>query len=56
MAGRLSLHSLHGKRLCQNAKPEDTTLLKRTTLIFQAVRRNGIPPTPKGVGFLPKSL
>ena len=56
MDGRLSLHGLHGRRLCQNAKPEDTTVLKRTTLIFQAVRRNGIAPTPEGVGFLPKSL
>jgi hypothetical protein len=56
MDGRLSLHNLSGKRLCQNAKPQGTTLLKRTTLIFQAVRRNGIRPTPEGVGFLPKAL
>ena len=51
MGGRISLHRLCGKRLCQNAKPEDLTLLKRTTLIFQPVRRNGIPPTAKSSGF-----
>ena len=51
MGGRISLHRLCGKRLCQNAKPEDITLLKRTTLIFQPVRRNGIPPPAKSSGF-----
>jgi hypothetical protein len=44
-----------GKRLCQNAKPKDLKLLKRTTLIFQPVPRNGIPPAVKAVGLLPDS-
>jgi hypothetical protein len=39
--GRVSLHNLEGKRLCQNAKPKDIEVLKRTTLIFKAVRSNG---------------
>ena len=57
MAGRISLHDLKGKRLCQNAKPSDITLVKRVTLIFKAIKKkNGIPPTPEGVGFLPYFL
>lgn len=38
---RISLHNLSGKRLCQNAKAKDITLLKRVSLIFKPVRRNG---------------
>ena len=56
MGARISLRNLRGKRLCQNAKPKDIKLLTRTTLIFQPVRRNGIPPTAKAAGFLPDFL
>ena len=56
MGNRISLHDLGGKRLCQNARPKDIKLLTRTTLIFQPVRRNGIPPTAKAVRFLPDFL
>jgi hypothetical protein len=48
---RISLHNLGGKRLCQNAKPRDIKLLTRTTIVFQTVCRNGIPPTAKAAGF-----
>jgi hypothetical protein len=39
MDGRVSLHHLNGKRLCQNAKPKDLRLLKRTCLLFQPVTK-----------------
>jgi hypothetical protein len=54
--GQVSLHNLSGKRLCQNAKPEDIKLLKRVSLIFQPIHKHGIPPPAKASGFLPKTL
>src|SRR5271166_1941993 len=54
--GRVSLHDLNGKRICQNAKASDITLLKRTSLIFKPVLRNGIPPSAKAEGLLLENL
>jgi len=51
----ISLHELSGKRLCQNAKGKDITLLKRISLIFTTVRRNGIPLSAKADSLLPKT-
>jgi hypothetical protein len=40
MHGRVSLHRLDGKRLCQNAKPKDIKFLTRTSLLFQSIQPN----------------
>jgi hypothetical protein len=37
LKGRLSLHGMDGKRLCQNAKLQDVKLLRRTSLLFLPV-------------------
>jgi hypothetical protein len=54
--GRVSLHKLSGKRLCQNAKAQDIKLLRRVSMLFQPVPKNGIPLSPEGDSLLPKSL
>ena len=40
MGGKISLHRLSGKRLCQNAQPKDRRWLKRASLIFQPVTKD----------------
>src|SRR5260221_3279558 len=51
---RISLHAQEGRRLCQNGKPQDVRLLKRTSLIFKGIK-HGIPLPPKGGSLLPKT-
>lgn len=46
--GRVSLHKLSGKRLCQNAKAQDIKLLRRSSIAFRQIPKNGIPLSPKG--------
>ena len=53
---RISLHKVSGKRLCQNAKAQDITLLRRSSIAFRPIPKNGIPLPPKGDSFLPKIL
>jgi RRXRR protein len=54
--GRVSLHNLNGKRLCQNAKAENITLLRRSSIAFRQILKNGIPLSPEGDSLLPKIL
>ena len=54
--GRISLHKLSGKRLCQNAKAQDIKLLRRSSIVFRQIPKNGIPLPPKGGSLLPKTL
>jgi hypothetical protein len=44
--GRVSLHGLSGKRLCQNAKAQDITPLRRSSIAFRKIPKNGIPLSP----------
>ena len=53
VGGRISLHTLEGRRLCQNAKPQAVTLLKRQSLIFQIVKPTPSTPGLKALGFHP---
>jgi hypothetical protein len=50
MGGRVSLHDLSGKRLCQNAKLSAFRVLRRTSLIFKQPNPR---PRPEGRGFFP---
>ena len=54
--GRISLHKLSGKRLCQNAKAQDIKLLRRSSIVFRQIPKNGIPLSPEGGSLLPKPL
>ncbi len=54
--GRVSLHNLSGKRLCQNAKAQDIKLLRRSSIVFGQIPKNGIPLPPKGDSLLPKNI
>ena len=46
----ISLYSLAGKRLCQNAKTQDFKVLTRLNFNY----RRGIPPKAKALGLLPE--
>jgi hypothetical protein len=54
--GRVSLHTLLGKRLCQNAKAQDIKLLRRSSIVFRQIPKNGIPLPAKAGSLLPKIL
>jgi RRXRR protein len=47
MDDRVSLHNFSGKRLCQNAKDQDVKLLRRSSIAFRQISKNGIPLPPK---------
>lgn len=48
MDGRVSLHRLDGKRLCQNAKPKDLRFLKRCSMLFQPIKPTFVRPSSAG--------